>query len=554
MSASRRMGTIFIRHARRLLLSIVLLLVTLLAGIALLAVAGGFLTAAALSGGTALGFNFLAPSAGIRALTFTRILSRYGEKLAGHDVTLRIARDLRVWFFRGALPLAPARLGTTRMGELLARLMSDIAQVDGLFVRAIGPLFALAAMTLALLLAAAWLHAPAALLLAALALVDGVVVALLVARGQQHAEGHRMRLLAGLRSRSHDGLAGATDLAMMQATDAWAHGVDAVVTDLEAIQVARRQRLALGNLAHAVSAAVGLVAMLWLVLDAVAEGAITAPRAAALLFLTVAALELAAAAGLAWQALLGGRASWQRLRQLIAQPAPVADRGRQVPASRGDLHLRGACFAWPGAARPVLADADLYIPAGQRVAISGDSGSGKSTLAALLLRIVDPQAGTLMFGGINVPDLDLDAWYERIAWLPQDAPVFTGSVRENLLIAAPQADDARLWAVLATVRLAEWARTRDGLATRVGEHGAAMSAGQARRLVLAGALLRDVAIVVLDEPMAGLDVDTAHAVLHDLPHALAGRSLVIISHAPLPAGVVDVHHVLVDGRLRTADR
>jgi ATP-binding cassette subfamily C protein CydC len=122
----------------------------MLAGTALLGLSGGFLTAAALAGAAGLGqgFNFFTPSAGIRGLTMARIASRYFEKLVGHDATLRIARDLRVWFFRRALPLAPARLGATRTGDLLARLLGDIGEIDGLLVRAIGPLLALAALTL----------------------------------------------------------------------------------------------------------------------------------------------------------------------------------------------------------------------------------------------------------------------------------------------------------------------------------------------------------------------------------------------------------------------
>lgn len=140
MSRTRpdRLRDVFRRHAWRLLLSALLVLVTMLAGVGLLWLSGSFLTAAALAGvaGMGTGFNFFSPSAGIRALTFARIASRYGEKLIGHDATLRIARDLRVWFFRRALPLAPGRLSATRTGDLLARLMSDIGEVDGLSVRA----------------------------------------------------------------------------------------------------------------------------------------------------------------------------------------------------------------------------------------------------------------------------------------------------------------------------------------------------------------------------------------------------------------------------------
>src|SRR5690606_34195938 len=114
--------------------------------------------------------------AGIRGLTLARIVSRYFEKLVGHDATLRIARDARVWFFRRALPLAPSRLGSTRTGELLARLLGDISEVDGLWVRALGPLLALAMMAVLAIAAAALILPQAACLLAVLVLLIGIVV------------------------------------------------------------------------------------------------------------------------------------------------------------------------------------------------------------------------------------------------------------------------------------------------------------------------------------------------------------------------------------------
>ena len=171
--APDRLRDVFTRHLWRLLVSAVLVLVTALTGVGLLSLSGGFLTAAALAGvaGMGSGFNFFSPSAGIRALTFARIVSRYGEKLIGHDATLRIARDARVWFFRRALPLAPGRLSATRTGDLLARLMSDIGEVDGVSVRALAPLSALLGVWCAGVMAAAVIYPPAAALLVVLGLL-----------------------------------------------------------------------------------------------------------------------------------------------------------------------------------------------------------------------------------------------------------------------------------------------------------------------------------------------------------------------------------------------
>ncbi|MCD0278876.1 thiol reductant ABC exporter subunit CydC [Xanthomonas melonis] len=547
-----RLRDVFARHAWRLSLSALLVLVTLLAGVGLLALSGGFLTAAALAGvvGMGAGFNFFSPSAGIRALTFARIASRYGEKLIGHDATLRIARDLRVWFFRRALPLAPGRLSATRTGDLLARLMSDIGEVDGVSVRALAPLAALLGIWVAGVVAAALIHPPAALLLLALGATIGGLVPWQVARGGAQRERLRAQQRMQLRTQAFEGLEGAADLAAVEAQAAWLQQVDAAAAALVDGDRMQRRRLIAGNLLHAVCGGIGLAGMLWLALRAAEQGAISAELAAALVFLTMALLEVWAGAGLALQALQSARVAAGRLQAIVDQAPSVSDPLQPVEVPRtGTLQLQQVCFSWPGGVRPVLHGLDLTLAPGERIAISGDSGSGKSTLSALLLRLWDPQAGQVSYAGIDLRQCTQAQWHRRIAWLPQHAPVFAGSVRENLLIGDATASDAALWAVLAQVRLRDWAGAQNGLDTWVGENGATLSAGQARRLALARALLRDAPILLLDEPTDGLDVDTAHALLLDLAAALGERSLVMITHDSVPAGVVQRHYRMQGGVL-----
>ncbi|MCT8287593.1 thiol reductant ABC exporter subunit CydC [Xanthomonas translucens] len=544
---------VFGRHLGRLLLTALLLLCTMLAGVGLLGLSGGFLTAAALAGvaGMGSGFNFFSPSAGIRALTFARIASRYGEKLVGHDATLRIARDLRVWFFRRALPLAPARLGTSRTGELLSRLMSDIGDVDGLVVRALAPLAALLGVGVAGVAAAAAIYWPAAALLALLALAIGAGVPWVVARGGRVREQRRAQQRETLRTLAYEGLEGAADLAALDAQADWIARVDASAQDLRAQDRQQRQRLIGGNALHALCAALGLLAMLWLALGAARAELIGAEQAAGLLFLSVALLEVWAGAGLAWQALQSGRVAAQRLQAIAGQRAPVADAAQPQPLpAAGDVQFDAVVFAWPGETRHVLDGIDLRIAPGERVAICGDSGSGKTTLSALLLRLWDPQQGSVRYAGVDLRELAQAQWHQRIAWLPQGAPVFAGSVRDNLRLGAIDADDATLQRALADVRLDAWLHEVGGLDAWLGENGATMSAGQARRLALARALLRNAPLLVLDEPTEGLDVDTAQALLRDLTQALGQRSLLLISHDALPDGVVHTRYRMQQGRLQ----
>ncbi len=303
------LSSVFAAHRWRLVGSVVLFSVTMVAGTALLGLSGGFLTASALAGLAGLGgsFNFFSPSAGIRALTMVRIVSRYFEKLVGHDATLRIARDLRVWFFARALPLAPGKLGNTRTGELLARLMGDIAEVDGLFVRAIGPLLAMGVVTVAALLAAWSVYWPAALLLLLLALVIGLWVPLLAVRGGNRGEGERAQRRASLRTLAFEGLEGAADLLAQQAQGRWIVQVDEAARKVAGSDRRRRRHLLTAQLLHGLCASAGLVAIIAIALDGHAAHGLAPALAAALVFMTVALLELWAGAGLAWQSLVAGK-------------------------------------------------------------------------------------------------------------------------------------------------------------------------------------------------------------------------------------------------------
>lgn len=282
-------------------------------------------------------------------MTFARIVSRYGEKLIGHDATLRIARDARVWFFRRALPLAPGRLSATRTGDLLARLMSDIGEVDGVSVRALAPLSALLGVWCAGVMAAAVIYPPAAALLVVLGLLIGVLVPWQVARGGAARELRRTQQRAALRTQAFEGLEGAADLAAVEAQGTWITRIDTAATALAQGDRSQRRHLIGGNLLHALCGGIGLAGMLWLALDAAERDLIDAAMAAGLVFLTMALLEVWAGAGLALQALQSARVAGQRLQAIVDQAPSVQDplQPIAVPPS-GVLELRQVRFAWPG--------------------------------------------------------------------------------------------------------------------------------------------------------------------------------------------------------------
>lgn len=541
---------IFASHARDIVLTAVLLLVTMLAGIGLLGLSAGFLTASALTFGILGSFNFFSPSAGIRGLTMLRILSRYAEKLAGHAATLRIARDLRVWLFARIARLTPSQLGSLRGGDLLARLLDDIAAVDGWLVRGWAPLAALALATLTVVSVMAWIHPAAGAWMGLIVVLIALCLPLLVVHGQSRHEVRRAQSRAALRADTQEFHEGSADLAALGATQRWLQRVQGSAEQLAKMDLHRRQRLLVANALQQALGAIGLVGTLWLVCAAVLGRQLQPAHAAGLVFAAMAVLELAAGAGMAWQALLAARASAQRIDALAGQSPTVCDPEHPQPLpAEAVLTVDDVRFGWRQQQPPVLEGLSLRLIPGERIAIRGDSGSGKSTLAALLLRSVDPQAGNVRYGAVDLRATEQAQWLQRLAWLPQSAPVFAGSVRDNLALGA-DVDDARMQALLAQLQLGDWLAQVGGLDAWIGENGATLSAGQARRLALARALLREAPMLVLDEPTEGLDHDAALDFLRQLPAWLGRRSLVLITHGPLPAGTVHRVLALIDGRLR----
>ncbi|HWV84428.1 MAG TPA: thiol reductant ABC exporter subunit CydD [Capillimicrobium sp.] len=238
-----------------------------------------------------------------------------------------------------------------------------------------------------------------------------------------------------------------------------------------------------------------------------------------------------------------GLAAAERIFDVLDAPdtvtAPSHPRVAPDPA-RTPVVVEGVSLTHPGRAEPALDGATLALAPGELVALVGPSGAGKSTLATLLLRLADPDAGAVRCGGIDLREVDADAWRAQVSWAPQRGRLFAGTVADNLRLGAPEATDAELEAALAAVdALGLVAELPDGLETRLGDGGRALSAGQAQRLVVARALVRRAPLLVLDEPTASLDGPTAARVADGVLAAARGRTTLLITHDPALAARAD---------------
>lgn len=279
--------------------------------------------------------------------------------------------------------------------------------------------------------------------------------------------------------------------------------------------------------------------------------------------------------GLAYHSRMNGMAAAERIIPLLEQPLPTkeflpqrAQRSTEtatavtnMPTESSSADLCVLCgesieivcesvsFRY-GGDRGGVQDVHLTIPANSITALVGASGSGKSTLARLLLGLAQPESGQITVNNIDLTQLDQAAWRSQLAWVPQQPFFFSATIRENLLLGRPDADEYAIQQALVAAALTDVIKALpEGLATRLGDRGAGLSGGELRRLALARVFLRDAGLVVLDEPTAGLDADNEQLVLNAVERLAVGRTILIISHREATISRCQQVAVLAAGRL-----
>ncbi|HSK56974.1 MAG TPA: thiol reductant ABC exporter subunit CydC [Jiangellales bacterium] len=480
----------------------------------------------------------------VRFFGISRGVLRYAERLVSHDAAFRILGELRVQLYRSLERLAPAGLPAFRSGDLLARLVGDVDTVQDLWLRLLIPYAVAAAVGGGTVIAVGLVLPSAAAVLAATLVAVAVVVPWLASRVTRRAE-HRMAPLRGdLSTSTVDLLRAAPELVAYGAVEQHLAAVERRDRELAGAERSSAAGLGVGALLTTLAAGASVWAALALGVPAVRSGELPGVWLAVVVLLPLAVHEVVAAVVPAAAQLPRLRAAARRVVAVLDAPAPVAEPPRgyrqRVLAAPYGLRLTGLDARWPGTpadAPGVVGGLDLVVPPGSRVALVGPSGSGKSTLAAVLLRFLDPSAGTVELvgsdGSADLTALDPVRTRRVIGLAAQDAHVFDTTIEANVRIARREAGDDEVRAALARARLLDWALAQPrGLQTPVGEHGARLSGGQRQRLALARVLLADFPLLVVDEPTEHLDDATAAALARDLVDAAGDRTLVVLTHRP----------------------
>jgi thiol reductant ABC exporter CydC subunit len=512
---------------------------TVLFGVGLMATAGYLITRAAERPPI---LSLMVVIVAVQFFGIGRPVVRYLERLASHDMTLRVLGRLRARFFERIAPLAPAELDCYRKGDLLSRMVADVDALQNLYLRGLEPpLVALLAGTVSVAVTTVFLPA-AGLVLAGGLLVGGVAVPALAgflgARAGRRQASARGRLSAEL----VELLRGAPELVAFGGEQA---ALDRVRdADRTLVRLARRDARVAGmadGLGLVVSG-LTVAGVLAVAVSASGSGTLDRVLIAMLALLALASFEAVTPLASAARELSTTVAAGRRVLELTERDPAVRDPAHPLPAGGWPfaVALEGVRASYPNQPLPAVEGLSLRLNAGERIALVGPSGAGKTTVVNLLLRFLDPGLGRVTLAGRDLRDYRQDDVRRVISVAGQDSHLFSASIRDNVRLARPEATDDEVAGALSRARILDWVRSLPGgLDTFVGEEGRALSGGQRQRIVLARALLADAPVLVLDEPTAHLDPGTATELIHDVFAAAHDRTVLLITHRDEGLDLVD---------------
>lgn len=536
-------------NLQRLFLALFLALLAIACNIALLAT-GGYLIAMAVFR-PALATLAL-PISIVRLAGLGRAGARYGERIFSHAFALSILAPLRTWCFDQLIPLAPAHLLHQRSGDILSLFLADVNTLEEAYLRVLFPAIVTSIGSMLIII-----------LFAPISIVLGIVVVMLFwisALGIPALFHQALRTCTTastiqrgiLQSEAVDFFQGLLDLTLLRDALRWRRSQLLTVSTalLHTQQKSAWLEALREGLQNLVSGLILWCGLLFIIPLFVA-GHLSGPVFVALTITLLVINELMQPVSELFPGIIQAGVAGSRLLALTSLPPAVTTPTHPCKLTAPhSITFDHVSFRYPSASSLTLHELSFHIPAGSWVTLAGPSGAGKTTLLQLIPRFWDPTSGTITIGLYPITAYDLAELRRQIALVDQNPYLFTGSIRENLLLANPHASSAEIEHAIAIAQLDLFLSALPrGLDTDIGEHGSRLSGGERQRLALARALLKNAPILLLDELSAHLDPPTEQALLHSIRSAATNRTILQITHRLTT--ISDTTHVILlqDGRI-----
>ncbi|MFJ9131867.1 thiol reductant ABC exporter subunit CydD [Streptomyces sp. NPDC102256] len=457
-------------------------------------------------------------------------------ELAAHRASAAVKSELRGRLLERAALLGPGWLSGQRTGSLVALATRGVDALDDYFSRYL-PQLGLAVVVpvavLARIVTEDWVSA--AIIVGTLPLIPLFMV--LIGWATRAQMDRQWRMLSRLSGHFLDVVVGLPTLKVFGRAKAQAESIRKITGEY------RQATMRTLRIAFLSSFALELLATISVALVAVTIG-MRLVHGEMDLYVGVVILVLAPEAylplrqvGAQYHAAAEGLAAAEEIFAVLETPAPAVG---SLHAPAGEIAFEGVTVRFPGRSTNAVSDVSFTVAPGETVALVGPSGVGKSTLLNVLLGFVEPTAGRVRAGGVDLSAADLTEWRSRIAWVPQRPHLYAGSIAENVRLARPDADDVAVRGALVDAGAAGFVDALpDGVDTLLGEDGAGLSAGQRQRLALARAFLADRPLLLLDEPTASLDGATEAEVVETVRRLAVGRTVLLVVHRPALLGVAD---------------
>ncbi len=468
-------------------------------------------------------------------------------------VAERVATDLRKSVYRNLIRLDQEFFGTVRVGEVLSRLMSDVAPIQGALANnASGIVRSLIIIigALALLLSRSTKLTASMLIIVPLLLAPMLIF------------GPRLRALSRLAQDKLAALSGfaSESLSSMQTVQAFTlEGAcssrhEALAEESFKAAVSRTRVASISSVAIALASFTSIALLLWIGSRSVVSGEITGGQLTQVILYAVLAAQAVAGLSMEWTQVQRASGAMERLLELERAVPKIRAREPRVAVSGalgGALHFEHIEFSYPSRPTPpALTGVDLRIAPGECVALVGHSGAGKSTLLSLLLRFYDPVAGRITIDGVDISRVEPNALRRRIALVPQETVLFGISVRENIRLGRPEAGEADILAAARAAEVDTFIRELpQGYETQLGERGFGLSLGQRQRIAVARALLKDAPVLLLDEATNSLDAENEQLLQAAFARLMKNRTTLIIAHRLATVQMADRIVVLDRGRV-----